>query len=160
MAGDVRIETATVHDVPLLLSLIRALAEYERMSNAVVATEASLRDSLFGATPCAEAAIAHVDREAVGFALWFQNYSTFLAQPGLYLEDLFVLPDWRGRGVGAALLRYLARIALERDYGRMEWSVLNWNEPAVGFYRRIGAKPMDEWTVYRLVGDDIRKLAT
>jgi len=160
MAGDVRIETATVHDVPLLLSLIRALAEYERMSNAVVATEASLRDSLFGTTPCAEAAIAHVDREAVGFALWFQNYSTFLAKPGLYLEDLFVLPDWRGRGVGAALLRYLARIALERDYGRMEWSVLNWNEPAVGFYRRIGAKPMDEWTVYRLVGDDIRKLAT
>ena len=160
MAGDVRIETATVHDVPLLLSLIRALAEYERMSNAVVATEASLRDSLFGTTPCAEAAIAHVDREAVGFALWFQNYSTFLAKPGLYLEDLFVLPDWRGRGVGAALLRHLARIALERDYGRMEWSVLNWNEPAIGFYRRIGARPMDEWTVYRLAGDDLRRLAT
>ena len=160
MAGDVRIETATVHDVPLLLSLIRALAEYERMSDAVVATEASLRDSLFGTTPCAEAAIAHVDREAVGFALWFQNYSTFLAKPGLYLEDLFVLPDWRGRGVGAALLRHLARIALERDYGRMEWSVLNWNEPAIGFYRRIGAKPMGEWTVYRLVGEDLRRLAT
>ena len=160
MAIEVRIETATIHEVPLLLSLIRALAEYERMSDAVVATEASLRDSLFGTTPCAEAAIAHVDREAVGFAVWFQNYSTFLAKPGLYLEDLFVLPDWRGRGVGAALLRHLARIALERDYGRMEWSVLNWNEPAVGFYRRIGAKPMDEWTVYRLVGDDIRKLAT
>jgi GNAT superfamily N-acetyltransferase len=160
MAGDVRIETATVHDVPLLLSLIRALAEYERMSDAVVATEASLRDSLFGTTPCAEAAIAHVDREAVGFALWFQNYSTFLAKPGLYLEDLFVLPDWRGRGVGAALLRHLARIALERDYGRMEWSVLNWNEPAIGFYRRIGARPMDEWTVYRLAGDDLRRLAT
>ena len=160
MAGDVRIETATVHDVPLLLSLIRALAEYERMSDAVVATEASLRDSLFGTTPCAEAAIAHVDRDAVGFALWFQNYSTFLAKPGLYLEDLFVLPDWRGRGVGAALLGHLARIALERDYGRMEWSVLNWNEPAIGFYRRIGARPMDEWTVYRLAGDDLRRLAT
>ena len=160
MAIEVRIETATVHDVPLLLRLIRALAEYERMSDAVVATEASLRDSLFGTTPCAEAAIAHVDREAVGFALWFENYSTFLAKPGLYLEDLFVLPDWRGRGVGAALLRHLARIALERDYGRMEWSVLNWNEPALGFYRRIGAKPMDEWTVYRLTGEDIRNLAT
>jgi len=160
LAIEVRIETATIHEVPLLLSLIRALAEYERMSDAVVATEASLRDSLFGTAPCAEAAIAHVDREAVGFALWFQNYSTFLAKPGLYLEDLFVLPDWRGRGVGAALLRHLAQIALERDYGRMEWSVLNWNEPAIGFYRRIGARPMDEWTVYRLAGDDLRRLAT
>ena len=160
MAIEVRIEAATVHDVPLLLSLIRALAEYERMSDVVVATEARLRDSLFGTNPCAEAAIARVEGEAVGFALWFQTYSTFLAKPGLYLEDLFVLPDWRGRGVGAALLRHLARIALERDYGRMEWSVLNWNEPAIGFYRRIGAKPMDEWTVYRLVGEDLRRLAT
>jgi GNAT superfamily N-acetyltransferase len=160
LAIKVRIETATVHDVPLLLSLIRALAEYERMSDAVVATEARLRDALFGTNPSAEAAIARVERDAVGFALWHQNYSTFLAKPGLYLEDLFVLPDWRGRGVGAALLGHLARIALERDYGRMEWSVLNWNEPAIGFYRRIGAKPMDEWTVYRLTGDDLRRLAT
>ena len=100
--------------------------------------------------------IARVEREAVGFAFWFHNYSTFLAKPGLYLEDLFVLPDWRGRGIGAALLRHLARIALERDCGRMEWSVLDWNEPAIGFYRSIGAKPMDEWTVYRLTGDDLR----
>jgi GNAT superfamily N-acetyltransferase len=130
------------------------------MSDAVVATEARLRDALFGTNPSAEAAIARVERDAVGFALWHQNYSTFLAKPGLYLEDLFVLPDWRGRGVGAALLGHLARIALERDYGRMEWSVLNWNEPALGFYRRIGAKPMDEWTVYRLTGDDLRRLAT
>ena len=130
------------------------------MSDAVVATEARLRDSLFGTNPSAEAAIARVERDAVGFALWYQNYSTFLAKPGLYLEDLFVLPDWRGRGVGAALLGHLARIALERDYGRMEWSVLNWNEPAIGFYRRIGAKPMDEWTVYRLAGDDLKRLAT
>ena len=160
MAGDVRIGAATVHDVPLLLSLIRALAEYERMSDTVAATEARLRESLFGTTPCAEAAIAHVECEAVGFALWFQNYSTFLAKPGLYLEDLFVLPDWRGRGVGAALLRHLARIALEREYGRMEWSVLNWNDPAIGFYRKIGARPMNEWTVYRLTGEDIRNLAT
>jgi GNAT superfamily N-acetyltransferase len=160
LAIDVRIETATVHDVPLLLSLIRAFAEYERMSDTVVATEARLRESLFGFAPCAEAAIAHVEREAVGFALWYQNYSTFLAKPGLYLEDLFVLPDWRGRGVGASLLRHLARIALEREYGRIEWSVLNWNEPAIGFYRKIGAKAMDEWTVYRLVGEDLRRLAT
>ena len=113
-----------------------------------------------GRTPRAEAVIARVEREAVGFALWFHNYSTFLARPGLYLEDLFVLPDWRGRGVGAALLRHLARIAVERDCGRMEWSVLNWNEPAIGFYRSIGARPMDEWTVYRLAGDDLRRLAT
>lgn len=160
MAGDVRIEAATVHDVPLLLSLIRALAEYERMSDTVVATEARLRESLFGVNPCAEAAIARVEGEAVGFALWFQNYSTFLAKPGLYLEDLFVLPDWRGRGVGMALLRHLARIALERECGRMEWSVLNWNDPAIGFYRKIGARPMDEWTVYRLTGEDIRNLAS
>lgn len=160
MAGDVRIEAATVHDVPLLLDLIRALAEYERLSNTVVATEVRLRESLFGTQPCAQAAIAHVGPEAVGFALWFQNYSTFLAKPGLYLEDLFVLPDWRGRGVGSALLRHLARIALERECERMEWSVLNWNEPAIGFYRKIGARPMDEWTVYRLTGEDIRNLAS
>jgi len=160
MAGEVRIEAATVHDVPLLLSLIRGLAEYERMSDEVLATETRLRDTLFGSRPCAEAAIAWVDGQAVGFALWFHNYSTFLAQPGLYLEDLFVLPDWRGRRVGVALLRHLARIAIERDCGRMEWSVLTWNEPAIDFYRRIGARPMDEWSVYRLVGDDLRRLAT
>jgi len=160
MAGEVRIESATVHDVPLLLSLIRGLAEYERMSDEVLATDTRLRDSLFGSRPWAEAVIARIDGEAVGFALWFHNYSTFLAQPGLYLEDLFVLPEWRGRGVGVALLRHLARIAIARDCGRMEWSVLNWNEPAIGFYRRIGARPMDEWTVYRLTGEDIRNLAT
>jgi len=160
MAIDVRIEAPTLEDVPLLLSLIRALAEYERMSGDVVATETRLRDTLFGAAPSAEAVIARVEREAVGFALWFHNYSTFLAQPGLYLEDLFVRPDWRGRGVGAALLRHLARVAAERGCGRMEWSVLNWNEPAIGFYRKLGARPMDEWTVYRLAGDDLRRLAT
>src|SRR5688572_12620738 len=159
MTTEVRIEAATIHDVPLILTLVQALAEYERMSDEVLATEARLRDTLFGASPCAEAAIARVEREAVGFALWFFNYSTFLAQPGLYLEDLFVLPDWRGRGVGAALLRHLARVAIERDCGRMEWSVLNWNEPAVGFYKKIGARPMDEWTVYRLVGSDLRRFA-
>ena len=160
MAIEVRIETATIDDVPLLLSLIRALAEYERMSDEVLATDTRLRDTLFGVAPCAEAVIARVEHEAVGFALWFHNYSTFLARPGLYLEDLFVLPDWRGRGVGAALLRHLARVALERDCGRIEWSVLNWNESAIGFYRRINARPLDEWTTYRLAGDDLRRLAT
>ena len=143
----------------LLLQLIRALADYERMSADVVATEARLRDTLFGLTPRAEAVIARVADEAVGFALWFHNYSTFLARPGLYLEDLFVLPEWRGRGVGSALLRHLARIAVERGCGRMEWSVLNWNDPAIGFYRKLGAHPMDEWTVCRLTGVELSRLA-
>jgi GNAT superfamily N-acetyltransferase len=160
LASEVRIEAATVGDVPLLLSLVRGLAEYERMSDDVVATDTRLRDTLFGSRPSAEAVIARVDGAAVGFALWFHNYSTFLAQPGLYLEDLFVLPDWRGRGVGTALLGHLARVAVERGCGRMEWSVLNWNEPAIGFYRGLGARPMDDWTVYRLAGDNLRRLAT
>jgi GNAT superfamily N-acetyltransferase len=159
MGAAVRIESATIDDVPLLLSLIGALAEYERMSDEVVATEARLRNTLFGAKPCAEAVVARVESDAVGFALWFHSYSTFLAQPGLYLEDLFVLPAWRGRGVGVALLRHLARVAAERGCGRMEWSVLDWNRPAIDFYRRIGARPMDEWTVYRLTADDLRRVA-
>jgi GNAT superfamily N-acetyltransferase len=157
MAIAVRIEAATVHDVPLLLSLIKALADYERMSGDVVATEERLRETLFGAKPCAEAVVARMERDAVGFALWCHNYSTFLAQPGLYLEDLFVLPAWRGRGVGAALLRHLALVATDRGCGRMEWSVLNWNESAIRFYQAIGGQPMDGWTTYRLAGDDLRR---
>jgi len=168
---DLRIEPATAQDVPLILTLIKALAEYERLAHEVVATEADIRESLFGATPHAEAVIARAlsrgsgeaakadGSEAVGFAVWFHTYSTFLSRRGLYLEDLFVLPAWRGRGVGRALLRHLARIAIERGCGRMEWSVLNWNDPAIGFYRSIGARPMDEWTVYRLTGDALRRVA-
>ena len=159
VSAEIRVEAATSEDVPLLLELIGALADYERMSNDVVATEARLRDTLFGHTPRAEAVIARVAHEAVGFALWFHNYSTFLGRPGLYLEDLFVLPEWRSRGVGSALLGHLARIAVERGCGRMEWSVLNWNEPAIGFYKRLGAQPMNEWTVYRLTGSDLTRLA-
>lgn len=159
VSAEIRVEAATSEDVPLLLELIRALADYERMSADVVTTEAHLRDTLFGATPRAEAVVARVADEAVGFALWFHNYSTFLGRPGLYLEDLFVLPDWRGRGIGSTLLRHLARIAVERGCGRMEWSVLNWNEPAIWFYRKLGAQPMDEWTVYRLTGSDLARLA-
>jgi GNAT superfamily N-acetyltransferase len=155
----VRIEPATEADVPLILNLIRALAEYERMSGEVVATEAHVRKSLFGSQPRAEAVLAYMGQEAVGFALWFHNYSTFLGRAGLYLEDLFVLPDWRGRGIGRALLAHLARIALERGCGRMEWSVLDWNEPAIGFYRGLGAQAMDQWTVYRLTGDALARLA-
>ncbi len=156
---DVRIDPATERDVAAILTLIKALAEYERMSDDVIADEAGVRASLFGSPPAAEVVIARAGAEPVGFALWFHNYSTFLGRRGLYLEDLFVVPDWRGRGVGRALLAHLAQVAVARNCGRMEWSVLNWNEPAIRFYRGLGAKPMDEWTVYRLSGDAIARLA-
>lgn len=142
-----------------MLGLIKALAEYERLAHEVVATEAGLRESLFGATPHAEAVIARVGSEAVAFAVWFHSYSTFLSRPGLYLEDLFVRPEWRGRGIGRALLCHLARIATERGCARMEWSVLDWNDQAIGFYRSIGARAMDEWTAYRLTGEALDRLA-
>jgi GNAT superfamily N-acetyltransferase len=154
-----RIEPATERDVPVLLSLIKALADYERMAAEVVADEALVRSSFFGAAPSAEAVIARVGTEPIGFAVWFHNHSTFLGRRGLYLEDLFVVPEWRGRGVGRALLAHLARIAVARGCGRMEWSVLNWNEAAIRFYRSLSARPMDEWTVFRLAGDDIARLA-
>jgi GNAT superfamily N-acetyltransferase len=159
MSDAVRIEPAREHDVPLILSLIKALAEYERLSHEVVATESDVRESLFGPRPHAEAVIARVGSEPVGFAVWFHTFSTFLSRPGLYLEDLFVLPAWRGRGIGRALMGHLARVAVERGCGRMEWAVLDWNDPAIGFYRSIGARPMDEWTVYRLTGDALRRVA-
>ena len=162
-SSDVTILPAREQDVATILSLIRALADYERMTEQVVATEDRLRESLFGARPFAECVLAWDEgggnREAVGFALWFPNYSTFLARPGLYLEDLFVLPSRRGQGIGRALLAHLARVAVERGCGRMEWSVLDWNAPAIGFYRRLGAAPMDEWTVFRLTGDSLARLA-
>jgi len=139
--------------------LITALAEYERLSHEAVATEGDLREALFGARPYAEAVVASVGAEPVGFALWFHNYSTFVGRPGLYLEDLFVLPAWRGRGVGRALIVHLARIAVQRRCGRIEWSVLDWNEPAIRFYKSLGARPMDEWTVYRVTGDALVRLA-
>jgi GNAT superfamily N-acetyltransferase len=155
----IRIERATARDVPAILRFIRALAEYERLAAEAVATEAALRESLFGPHPAAEVAIAYDGEEPVGFALWFHNYSTFLGRAGLYLEDLFVLPHWRGRGIGGSLLAYLARVAVARGCGRMEWSVLNWNEPAIRFYRRMGARAMDEWTVFRLTGEPLTQLA-
>jgi len=153
-----RIEPARERDVPLILSLIKGLAEYEKLAHEVVATEERLRQSLFGPHPSAEVVIAYVDDEAVGFALFFHTYSTFLGQRGLYLEDLFVLPEWRGRGAGRALLTHLARIAAERGCGRFEWSVLDWNEPAINFYKRLGAKPMHEWTIFRVAGDSLTAL--
>jgi GNAT superfamily N-acetyltransferase len=153
------IRPATVADVPIILELIRALAEYERAPNDVVATEEILQETLFGKRPAAEVLLVFENKIAAGFALFFHNFSTWLGRPGLYLEDLFVRPEDRGKGYGRALLIELAKIARERNCGRMEWAVLNWNEPAIEFYRKLGSKPMDEWTVFRLTRDEIAKLA-
>ncbi len=152
------IRFATACDVPLILSFIRALAAYEKMEDQVVADEALLRRWLFD-TPSAEVLIAEWDGKAAGFALFFHNFSTFLGRPGLYLEDLFVNPAYRARGIGKALLARMAAIAVERGWGRMEWWCLDWNTPSIEFYLRLGARPMDEWTTYRLTGDTLEGLA-
>ena len=156
---ELKLTMATEQDVPQILAFIKALAEYERLSDAVVATEAGLRLSLFGKRPYAECVMARWKGEPAGFALFFHNFSTFLARPGLYLEDLFVRPELRGKGVGRALLQYLAKLAVERDCGRLEWSVLDWNETAIGFYKSIGAEPLDQWTIFRLKGEALARLA-
>jgi GNAT superfamily N-acetyltransferase len=153
------IRAATIDDIPLILELIRDLATYERAPEEVTATEEQLTRVLFGSKPAAEVRLAFERDTAVGFALFFHNFSTWLAKPGLYLEDLFVRPEHRGKGYGRALLVDLARIARDRGCGRMEWAVLDWNDPAIQFYRKIGAQPMDEWTVFRLKGDGIDRLA-
>jgi GNAT superfamily N-acetyltransferase len=154
-----RIERATERDVPLILSLIKALAEYERMAGEVTASEEGLRETLFGPQPSAEVVIAYAGDAPAGFALFFHNYSTFLGKPGLYLEDLFVVPAYRGHGFGKALLAHLAALAVERGCGRFEWSVLDWNEPAIGFYKKLGAKQMDAWRIFRVTGDALHQLA-
>lgn len=154
------IRPATIDDVPLIRALIAELAEYERLADAAVATDADLRAQLFGVAPAAEVLIGEVDGEPAGFALFFHNFSTFLGKRGLYLEDLFVRPAARGVGLGKHLMAALARIAVQRDCGRFEWSVLDWNAPAIGFYRRIGAVGMDEWTVQRLEGEALHALAS
>jgi len=154
------IRPATVEDVALVAQLIRELAEYERLADAAVATEADLREQLFGERPAAEVLVAEADGEAAGFALFFHTFSTFLGKRGLYLEDLFVRPAFRGLGLGRHLMAALARIAVQRGCGRFEWSVLDWNEPAIGFYRALGASAMDEWTVQRLQGKALRALAS
>ena len=159
LGAPLRIAAATPADVPLILALIRDLAEYGRMADQVEATEADIERALFGERPCAEAVIARAGDEAVGFALFFHTFSTFVGRRGLYLEDLYVRPAFRGRGVGRRLLAHLAALAVERGCGRFEWSVLDWNAPAIAAYRRAGAVPMDEWTVYRLAGDALRALA-
>ena len=154
------IRPATEDDVPIILSLIRELAEYERLSHEVVATEGLLRESLFGERRGTEVLIACCKGAPVGFALFFHSFSTFLGRPGIYLEDLYVKPEFRGRGIGRALLTHLARLAKERGCGRLEWAVLDWNEPAIKLYKSIGAVPMDEWTVYRVTGEALETLAT
>ena len=153
------VRPATVDDVGVILGFIRALAEYERLADAVVADEAALAATLFGPRPAAEVLLVEADGRPRGFALFFISYSTFLARPGLYLEDLFVEPAARGRGLGLALMATLARICVARGYGRFEWSVLDWNQPALDFYRALGAAPQDEWTVQRLTGPALAALA-
>ncbi|HSH39808.1 MAG TPA: GNAT family N-acetyltransferase [Chthoniobacterales bacterium] len=152
------IEPATAADVPVILQLIRELAEYERAPNDVLATEEQLHTVLFGDSPAAHVLIGRENGEPVAFAAYFFNFSTWLGRAGLYLEDLFVRPELRGRGYGRALLVRLAQIARERGCGRMEWAVLDWNDPAIQFYKKLGARPMDEWTVYRLTGEGIAAL--
>lgn len=157
--SEVSVRAAEPTDVPLLLALIRALAVYEKLEHEVVATEADLHRHLFGARPYAEALIAECDGEAAGFALYFHNYSTFLGQPGLYLEDLFVQSAWRGKGIGKRLLAELARIGVARGCGRFEWTVLDWNEPAIRFYQSLGAEMKREWIINRVSGSALAALA-
>lgn len=153
------IRAATPRDVPVVLGFIRALAEYERLSHEVLATEERLHQTLFGDRPAAEVLLGEHQGRSVAFALFFQNYSTFLARPGIHLEDLFVLPESRGRGFGRSLLVHLAALARDRGCGRLEWQVLDWNEPSIGFYRSLGAVPMSDWTTMRVTGRALDLLA-
>jgi GNAT superfamily N-acetyltransferase len=155
---DFTLRAAGAADVPVILRCIRGLAEYERLAHQCVATEALLRESLFGAAPAAEIVLAFRGDAPAGFALWFRSYSTFLARPGIYLEDLFVFPEFRGMGLGRRLLAHLARTASERGYGRVEWAVLDWNADAIRFYESLGAVPMSDWTTYRVTGDALASL--
>ena len=154
-----RLRPACPGDETALFALVKELAEYEKLTDAVTGSAAALAEHLFGAAPCIEAVIAEVEAEAVGFALFFRNYSTFLTKPGLYLEDLYVQPGYRGRGIGRALIVHLARLAVERGYGRLEWSVLDWNAPAIGFYTHLGADVLPNWRLCRVSGASLTRLA-
>ena len=158
--SNIRIVSAIESDVPIILEMIRELAAYEKLLHICVATEDQLRGTLFGARPAAEVLLAQLAGETVGFALFFPNYSTFLAQPGIFLEDLYVKPHTRGKGAGIALLKELARIAVARGCGRVEWLVLDWNAPSIEFYKKLGATAMDEWTTFRLTGEALVRLAS
>jgi GNAT superfamily N-acetyltransferase len=157
---NIRIQPATPADVPMILTLIKELAEFERLLHEVTATEAQVHAGLFGPRPSAEVVMARLGDEVAGFALYFHNFSTFLAKPGIYLEDLYVRQKFRGQGCGEALLRHLARTALERGCGRLEWSVLDWNQRAIDFYKSLGAVAMNEWTMYRVTGDALAALSS
>ena len=157
-ASSITLRAATLADVPVILRCIRGLAEYERLGHECLATEELLRASLFAESPAASVVLAMAGDEPAGFALWFRNYSTFLARPGIYLEDLFVFPAFRGRGIGRRLLQHLARIAVSRGYGRLEWAVLDWNVDAIGFYESLGAIAMSDWTTYRVTGPALAAL--
>ena len=156
---DIKLRFATEEDVPVIFNFIKSLAEYEKLSRDVSADEERLRKTLFGEKKFAEVIIADYKNSPAGFALFFHNYSTFLGKPGIYLEDLFILPHLRGNGIGKILLSYLGKLAVERNCGRIEWAVLDWNEPSIKFYKSLGAKPMDEWTIFRVTGDAIKNLA-
>ena len=155
----IQIRPAEPADVPLIVTFLHELATYEKLAHEVVATDADMHAALFGERPVIETVIASLDGEPVGYALFFPTFSTFLGKPGLYLEDLYVRPAARGFGVGRKLLEHLARITVERGWGRLEWSVLDWNEPSIAFYKKMGARPMDEWTVFRLAGQKLAELA-
>ena len=156
---DFTLRLARADDCGLILALIRELAEYEKLAHEVIASEEILRESLFGERPAAEVIIGEHSGEAVAYALFFHNFSTFTGRPGIYLEDIYVKPEMRGRGYGKCLLTYVARLAVERKCSRMEWSVLDWNEPSINFYRSLGATPMDGWTVQRLAGETLAAVA-
>jgi len=159
MPADISLRLAQKQDVPAILAFIQGLAEYEKLSDQVVATEEKLTQTLFGEQRFAEVVIAEYQHQAAGFALFFHNYSTFLAKPGIYLEDLFVLPDYRGKGLGKLLLSYLAKLAVDRNCGRLEWSVLDWNQPAIDFYQAQGATMLNDWRINRVTGEQLNHLA-
>ena len=160
MAAQLTIRPALVGDLPVILSLIRGLADYEKLSGQLVATEELLREHLFGLRPTAEVLVGFCDDQPAGYALFFPTFSTFLGRPGLFLEDVFVQPQFRGFGLGKKLLIEVARVARARNCGRLEWSVLDWNEPSIEFYKRLGAVPLEEWTMYRVAGDTLYHLAS
>lgn len=159
MSAQISLRLATEQDIPTILRFINGLAEYEKLADQVVATEQKLRETLFGEKRYAEVIIAEYQQQQAGFALFFHNYSTFLAKPGIYLEDLFVLPEFRGKGLGKQLLSYLAQLAVERHCGRLEWSVLDWNQPAIDFYQAQGATLLNDWRINRVTGTELIELA-